>query len=294
MHNYFGDKFIKIRAVCAFESKQSLYNLIIYTSANTWYALISGFIRCKGHDMARGVNKVILIGNLGDEPTCRQTHGGCSVTNISMVTNEVRRSIDTGETTEYAEWHRVVMWGKLADIAKQYLHKGSQIYIEGKLRTRSFLDKQGQKRSVTEVVADEMQMLGLRPGSGAGNTLPQGNPYRSGSTQNMPAYANGAGAGGYDGGSAYQNQGYHGHGQQMNGMGPNGAPEADQPPYRPPQGQRSYEPPPRPLNDQGPGGMDMPGPGGREGMAAGGADGAAEGKKLSEPSLPKMDDDIPF
>lgn len=124
--------------------------------------------------MARGVNKVILIGNLGDEPLCRSTHSGCSVTNISMVTNEVRRNIDTGETTEYAEWHRVVMWGKLADIAKQYLHKGSQIYVEGKLRTRSFLDKQGQKRSVTEIVADEMQMLGSRqgPGNSMGNGMP--------------------------------------------------------------------------------------------------------------------------
>lgn len=132
--------------------------------------------------MARGVNKVILIGNLGDEPLCRTTHSGCSVTNISMVTNEVRRNIDTGETTEYAEWHRVVMWGKLADIAKQYLHKGSQIYIEGKLRTRSFMDKQGQKRSVTEIVADEMQMLGTR--TGMTSSLPQGNPYRNGTAQN--------------------------------------------------------------------------------------------------------------
>lgn len=121
--------------------------------------------------MARGVNKVILIGNLGDEPLCRSTHSGCSVTNISMVTNEVRRNIDTGETTEFPEWHRVVMWGKLADIAKQYLHKGSQIYVEGKLRTRTFQDKQGVKRSVTEIVADEMQMLGSRPstaGMGSG------------------------------------------------------------------------------------------------------------------------------
>ena len=126
--------------------------------------------------MARGVNKVILIGNLGDEPLCRTTHSGCSVTNISMVTNEVRRNIDTGETTEYAEWHRVVMWGKLADIAKQYLHKGSQIYVEGKLRTRSFMDKQGQKRSVTEIVADEMQILGSRAQASA---LPQGNSYRN-------------------------------------------------------------------------------------------------------------------
>ena len=142
--------------------------------------------------MARGVNKVILIGNLGDEPLCRTTHSGCSVTNISMVTNEVRRNIDTGGTTEYAEWHRVVMWGKLADIAKQYLHKGSQIYVEGKLRTRSFMDKQGQKRSVTEIVADEMQMLGTR--ASASSALPQGNPYRSGANQGnyqpRVAYAN--------------------------------------------------------------------------------------------------------
>lgn len=112
--------------------------------------------------MARGVNKVILIGNLGDEPDLRTTGSGTSVVNISMVTNEVRRNIENGSTTEIAEWHRVVMWGKLADIAKQYLHKGSQIYVEGKLRTRSYTDKQNVKRYVTEIVADEMQMLGTK------------------------------------------------------------------------------------------------------------------------------------
>lgn len=117
--------------------------------------------------MARGVNKVILIGNLGDEPDLRTTGSGTSVVNISMVTNEVRRNIENGSTTEIAEWHRVVMWGKLADIAKQYLHKGSQIYIEGKLRTRSYTDKQNVKRYVTEIVADEMQMLGTKGDSGA-------------------------------------------------------------------------------------------------------------------------------
>ena len=137
--------------------------------------------------MARGVNKVILIGNLGDEPLCRSTHSGCSVTNISMVTNEVRRNIDTGETTEFPEWHRVVMWGKLADIAKQYLHKGSQIYVEGKLRTRTFQDKQGIKRSVTEIVADEMQMLGSRPSTaGMGSGMPnQRRQMNSGFNQGM-------------------------------------------------------------------------------------------------------------
>ncbi|MGN0902505.1 MAG: single-stranded DNA-binding protein [Succinivibrio sp.] len=110
--------------------------------------------------MARGINKVILIGNLGDEPTLRTTSNGTSVVNISMVTNEIRRNIENSQSTELAEWHRVVMWGKLAEIANQYLHKGSQIYIEGKLRTRTYSDKQNQKHSVTEIVADEMQMLG--------------------------------------------------------------------------------------------------------------------------------------
>ena len=110
--------------------------------------------------MARGVNKVILIGNLGDERSFRTTNSGTAVVNISMVTNEMRRNIETGQQTELAEWHRVVMWGKLAEIAHQWLHKGSQIYIEGKLRTRSYTDKQNIKRTITEIVADEMQMLG--------------------------------------------------------------------------------------------------------------------------------------
>ncbi|HIV16213.1 MAG TPA: single-stranded DNA-binding protein [Candidatus Avisuccinivibrio pullicola] len=180
--------------------------------------------------MARGVNKVILIGNLGDEPLCRTTHSGCSVTNISMVTNEVRRNIDTGETTEYAEWHRVVMWGKLADIARQYLHKGSQIYVEGKLRTRSFMDKQGQKRSVTEIVADEMQMLGSR--ATTQSSLPQGNPYRGGmnqaqgNVQTRSPYGT-QNAGGYgsmnQGGNVYGNQG--GYNSQGYGNDSYGAPQ---------------------------------------------------------------------
>ena len=119
--------------------------------------------------MARGVNKVILIGNLGDEPAYRQTNSGTAVANISMVTNEMRRNIETGQSTELAEWHRVVMWGKLAEIAHQWLHKGSQIYIEGKLRTRSYTDKQNIKRTITEIVADEMQMLGNKNSAGASN-----------------------------------------------------------------------------------------------------------------------------
>ena len=110
--------------------------------------------------MTRGVNKVILIGNLGDEPVFRTTGSGTSVANVSMVTNEVRRNAESGQMTEIAEWHRVVLWGRLAEIAQKWLHKGSLVYIEEKLRTRSFTDKQNVKKSVTEIVADELQMLG--------------------------------------------------------------------------------------------------------------------------------------
>ncbi|MBU3827421.1 MAG: single-stranded DNA-binding protein [Candidatus Anaerobiospirillum merdipullorum] len=172
--------------------------------------------------MARGINKVILIGNLGNEPLCRSTHNGTSVTNISMVTNEVRRNMETGETTEYPEWHRVVMWGRLADIAKQYLHKGSQVYIEGKLRTRTYQDKQGQNRSITEIVADEMQMLGRAPGAGG---APMDNGYAPARTQanfNNGAYGqnaynpsyrqnSGFNNGGFNGGNAYGNNVYGGN-----------------------------------------------------------------------------------
>lgn len=142
--------------------------------------------------MARGVNKVILIGNLGDEPTVRTTNTGRSVASISMVTNESRRNAETGEYTEFAEWHRVTMWGKLADIAKQYLHKGSQIYIEGKLRTRSYQDKDNQKRYITEIVADEMQMLGRAPANTNASPNSYGQSY--GNQQNQSAYGSSSGA----------------------------------------------------------------------------------------------------
>ena len=109
--------------------------------------------------MARGLNKVLLIGTLGDDPTIRTTPTGKNVVTLSLVTNDARRNPDTGAVTETAEWHHVVMWNKLAEIANKYLHKGSQIYIEGKLKTRSY-DKNGQKHYVTEIIADDFQMLG--------------------------------------------------------------------------------------------------------------------------------------
>ena len=116
--------------------------------------------------MARGVNKVILIGNLGNDPEVRFTQGGDAVANLSLATHESWRDRTSGEMQERTEWHRIVMFGKLADIAQQYLRKGSKVYIEGRLQTRKWQDQQGMDRYTTEVVVDgfsgQMQMLDNR------------------------------------------------------------------------------------------------------------------------------------
>jgi single-strand DNA-binding protein len=117
--------------------------------------------------MARGVNKVIVIGNLGQDPETRYMPSGSAVTNLRIATNESWKDKQTGEQKDRTEWHSVAMFGKLAEIAAEYLRKGSQVYIEGKLRTRKWQDKQGNDRYTTEIVADEMQMLGGRSGGGA-------------------------------------------------------------------------------------------------------------------------------
>jgi single-strand DNA-binding protein len=117
--------------------------------------------------MARGVNKVIVIGNLGQDPETRYMPSGSAVTNLRIATNESWKDKQTGEQKERTEWHSIAMFGKLAEIAAEYLRKGSQVYIEGKLRTRKWQDKQGNDRYTTEIVADEMQMLGGRSGGGA-------------------------------------------------------------------------------------------------------------------------------
>jgi single-strand DNA-binding protein len=117
--------------------------------------------------MARGVNKVIVIGNLGQDPETRYMPSGSAVTNLRIATNESWKDKQTGEQKDRTEWHSVAMFGKLAEIAAEYLRKGSQVYIEGKLRTRKWQDKQGNDRYTTEIVADEMQMLGSRSGGGA-------------------------------------------------------------------------------------------------------------------------------
>jgi single-strand DNA-binding protein len=112
--------------------------------------------------MARGINKVILIGNLGADPETRYMPSGSAVTNLRLATSESWKDKTSGEQQERTEWHRVAMFGRLAEIAAEYLRKGSQVYIEGSLRTRKWQDKDGNDRWSTEVVADEMQMLGGR------------------------------------------------------------------------------------------------------------------------------------
>jgi single-strand DNA-binding protein len=117
--------------------------------------------------MARGVNKVILIGNLGADPETRAMPSGSTVANLRIATSESWRDKQTGEQQERTEWHRVALFGRLAEIASEYLRKGSQVYIEGSLRTRKWQDKQGNERYSTEIVGNELQMLGGR-GAGAG------------------------------------------------------------------------------------------------------------------------------
>ena len=112
--------------------------------------------------MARGINKVIIVGNLGADPDSRAMPSGNAVTNISVATSESWNDRDTGEKKEKTEWHRVVFFNRLAEIAAQYLKKGSQVYVEGKLQTRKWEDKEGNERWTTEVVANQMQMLGDR------------------------------------------------------------------------------------------------------------------------------------
>ncbi len=121
--------------------------------------------------MARGVNKVILIGNLGAEPEVRQTPSGVPVANVSLATSESWIDKATGDRQERTEWHRLVLWRKLAEIAGEYLKKGSKIYVEGKLQTRSWDAEDGQKRYSTEVVVDDMQMLDSRDGERGGVSM---------------------------------------------------------------------------------------------------------------------------
>ena len=133
--------------------------------------------------MARGVNKVIIVGNLGGDPETRYMPSGSAVTNFTVATNESWKDKQTGEQKERTEWHKVAMFNRLAEIAAEYLRKGSQVYIEGKLRTRKWQGQDGQDRYTTEIIADEMQMLGGRGGAGAGAGAGGGGSFGGGGQQ---------------------------------------------------------------------------------------------------------------
>ena len=125
--------------------------------------------------MSRGVNKVILVGTLGADPELRQTNSGSSVCNMRIATNDWRRDSATNERVETTEWHNIVLFKRLAEVAERYLKKGSQVYIEGKLRTRKWQDRDGNNRYNTEVIANDMQLLGSRSGGGSYASDSQGN-----------------------------------------------------------------------------------------------------------------------
>ena len=128
--------------------------------------------------MARGINKVILVGNLGADPETRYTASGAAITNIRIATTEAWKDKQSGEQQERTEWHRVVFFNRLAEIAGEYLRKGSQVYVEGTLRTRKWQGQDGQDRYTTEVVANEMQMLGGRGGSDSYDQPAKGSGFR--------------------------------------------------------------------------------------------------------------------
>ena len=129
-----------------------------------------------------GVNKVILVGRLGKEPEVRNLDNGAAVANFTIATSESYKDRTTGEKKEITEWHNIVLWRGLAEIAQKYLHKGDMVYVEGKLRTRSW-EKDGVTRYTTEVVADNMTMLGSRGGSGGGGNYSSDSGSRSSAPQ---------------------------------------------------------------------------------------------------------------
>jgi len=161
--------------------------------------------------MARGINKVILVGNLGADPETRAMPSGTTVANLRIATSESWRDKQSGEQQERTEWHRVVLFGRLGEIAAEYLKKGSQVYIEGSLRTRKWQDKQGQERYSTEIVGNDMQMLGGR-GGGGGTGGGSGDFERGssgGSGGGRGGRSSGGGGGGGGGGDPYPDEYAH-------------------------------------------------------------------------------------
>ncbi len=141
---------------------------------------------------SRGVNKVILVGNLGKDPEIRYTADGRAIANITVATSETWKDKNSGQQQEKTEWHRVVIFGKLAEIAGEYLRKGSQVYFEGKLQTRKWQDQSGQDKYTTEVVVDingQMQMLGGRSGGGGDTSFGNNSRPQQQNQQPQPAPA---------------------------------------------------------------------------------------------------------
>ncbi|MGN6153113.1 MAG: single-stranded DNA-binding protein [Lysobacteraceae bacterium] len=152
--------------------------------------------------MARGINKVILVGNLGDDPETKYTQGGMAVTTIRLATTSVRKDRE-GNQQERTEWHRVKFFGKLGEIAGEYLRKGSQVYVEGSIRYDKYTGQDGVERYSTDIIVDEMQMLGGRGDGGGGGERPARAPRGEGGGY-------GGGGGGYGGGQ--RSGGYGGGG----------------------------------------------------------------------------------
>jgi single-strand DNA-binding protein len=158
--------------------------------------------------MARGINKVILVGNLGNDPDVKYTQGGMAITRISLATTSVRKDKD-GNQQERTEWHRVVFFGKLGEIAGEYLRKGSSVYVEGELRYDKYTGQDGVEKYTTDIVANEMQMLGGRGEGGGGGGMGGDRPQR----QQAPRQQQGGGQGGY--GNQDQGGGGYGGGQRQ-------------------------------------------------------------------------------
>jgi len=159
---------------------------------------------------SRGVNKAILIGNLGADPETRYTAGGTAVTNANIATSDSWRDKSSGEMQERTEWHRVVFFARLAEVAGEYLRKGSKIYVEGRIQTRKWQNKDGIDQYTTEIVANEMQMLDTKGGQGGGSA-----PFGGGGGQQQSPQQSGGGYGGQGGGQ--QGGGAQG-GQQRGGQ----------------------------------------------------------------------------
>ena len=173
--------------------------------------------------MARGINKVILVGNLGNDPETKYTQGGMAVTKVSLATTSVRKDRE-GNTQERTEWHRVTFFGKLGEIAGEYLRKGSQVYVEGSIRYDKYTGQDGVERYSTDIIADEMQMLGGRgDGGGGGGERPQRAQRSEGGGGGYGGGQRSGGGGGYGGGVG----GYGGGGGQRQAPANNPPPAMD-------------------------------------------------------------------